>query len=305
MKVFVIIVTYNGIKWIEQCLNSVLNSTIPSTIVVVDNNSTDGSQEQIKELFPEVELIQSNENLGFGRANNLGIKKAYEDGADYVFLLNQDAWVEPDTIEKLVIAQQRESEYGVISPIHLNGKGDALDYNFSLYINPSKCSNLYSDIYLEKIRKNIYEVAFVNAAAWLISRKCIETVGGFNPSFFHYGEDDNYIQRLKYHKLKVGILAKTTICHDRESHNDNMYSNDELVLYKRKIILKISNPLYNYSFKREYKKVYKAAIKSILFLRIEEFQKIFFKIKTLNGLNRTVILKNSEGSKIIKPSFLN
>ena len=305
MKVYVIVVTYNPKKWIEKCFNSLKHSSCLVKIIVVDNNSTDGSQEQIKKGYPEVELIQANKNLGFGRANNVGIKKAYEDGADYVFLLNQDAWVESDTISALIEAQKKEPKYGVISPIHLNERGDTLDYNFSYYINPSRCRRLYSDFILNAVKDELYEVEFVNAAAWLLSRECIERIGGFNPSFFHYGEDDNYCQRLRYHKLKVGILAKTTICHDREANKNNMYFKDELLLYKRKIILKISNPFYNYIFKTEYIKIYKTTIKSIFFLRIKEVQKNFSKIKILNKLNKTGILQNREQSKLEKQSFLN
>lgn len=300
----VVIVTFNGIKWIDKCLTSVLNSSIPVSVIVVDNCGTDDTVKFIKANFSEIILLEQNENFGFGKANNIGIKMAYESGANYVFLLNQDAWVETDTIEKLVLAHQKEPEYGVISPIHLNGKGDALDYNFSNYIIPSNCKYIYSDIFLKSIEDKIYKISFVNAAAWLVSRECIEKIGGFNPSFYHYGEDDNYIQRLKFHAFKVGVLATSTICHDRETPNENFHFKNEKLLYKRKIILEISNPLCNYTFKTEYKKVYKAAIKSILFLRKNAFLKNIAKIKILNSLNKAIILKNREESKIAKPSFL-
>jgi len=59
------------------------------------------------------------------------------------------------------------------------------------------------------------KVPFVNAVAWLISRECLETIGGFDPLFFHYGEDDNYSQRVIYHGFKIGVLLKVFVIHDR------------------------------------------------------------------------------------------
>ena len=147
-NVFAIIVTYNGAKWISKCLQSVADSTIPVKILVVDNGSDDNTRQKIKEDFPAAELIVSDLNIGFGQANNMGIKKAYADGASHFFLLNQDAWIEQDTIEKLVAQQQKNKEYGVLSPLHLNGQGMALDFEFSTCIVPSKCPGLYSDFCL-------------------------------------------------------------------------------------------------------------------------------------------------------------
>lgn len=304
MKVFAIVVTYNPMKWIEKCLGGLEQSTSLVQTIVVDNNSTDGAVAYIKQNFPDVLVFENNINLGFGAANNIGIKKAYEDGADYVFLLNQDAWIGPDTIEKLILAQQKEPVFGVISPIHMNGSRDILDENFSFYINPSRCKRLYSDFILNSVKDELYEVEFVNAAAWLLSRECIERVGGFNPSFFHYGEDNNYCQRLRYHKLKVGILAKTIICHDRESCNDKKFIINEVVFYKRIVILKASNPLYEFSFQKEYSKRLKNILKSIVLLRFKELKLNFTKLKVLYKINKTSILKNRLKSRTEKLTFI-
>src|SRR5215217_5094826 len=138
-SIFTIIVTYNGAKWITKCLKSLLDSTVPLKIIVIDNGSKDDTREKIRNGFPEVDLIESVFNMGVCKANNTGIKKAYDLGATHFFLLNQDVWVEPDTIEKLVVQQQKNPEYGVLSPLHLNGEGNALDFNFSTSIIPSKC----------------------------------------------------------------------------------------------------------------------------------------------------------------------
>ncbi len=304
LKIEVVIVTNNGSKWIDTCLKSLLNSSIAVSIIVVDNCSSDSTIELIKANFQDVSLLQQKENLGFGKANNIGISLAMKKGADYVFLLNQDAWVEDKTLEKLVQAHQKEQVFGIVSPMHLNGKGDALDYNFSKFIEPSKCKKLYSDIYLNTVQDKIYNAEFVNAAAWLISKKCIDTVGGFNPSFFHYAEDNNYIQRLKFHNINVGVVPNAIIFHDRAKRVENIFFEDIKIIYRREIISKISDPFVEYSFYAEYWKICRTIIKSFFSLSINELKVSCSKIIILNGLNKSQVVKNRIESKKVQPSFL-
>lgn len=229
--------------WLDKCLGSIDFSKYKA--VVIDNNSTDDTVSYIKANFSEVILFEEKENLGFGKANNKGINYALEQGAEYFFLLNQDAWVMPDTLDKLYEVSKKHPEYGILSPIHLSGKGNALDYSFSNYIAPIKCKDLYSDLYFKNFTKEIYELGFVNAAAWLLTRNCIETVGGFSPSFFHYAEDSNYCQRVNYHNLKIGILPQTTINHDREQRTENKYFEDFKIVQKKIAVLHLSSPFSN------------------------------------------------------------
>src|SRR5690606_23565222 len=111
-KTIVIIVTYNGMPWIQKCLASCKDHQI----VVVDNNSTDGTVAFINENFAKVQLMPQKENLGFGQANNIGIAYALEQGAVYVFLLNQDAYLQADCIEKLIQVHSHNKYYGILSP---------------------------------------------------------------------------------------------------------------------------------------------------------------------------------------------
>ena len=304
LKIEVVIVTNNGSKWIDTCLKSLLNSSIAVSIIVVDNCSSDSTIELIKANFQDVSLLQQKENLGFGKANNIGISLAMKKGADYVFLLNQDAWVEDKTLEKLINIHRKQPKFGIVSPMHLNGKGDELDYNFSKFIEPSKCKKLYSDIYLNTVQDKIYNAEFINAAAWLISKECIETVGGFNPSFFHYAEDDNYIQRLKFHNINVGVVPNAIVFHDRAKRVENIFFEDIKIIYRREIIFKISDPFVEYSFYSEYWKIFRTIIKSFFSLRINELKVCFSKIIILNGLNKTQVVKNRIESKKSQPSFL-
>ncbi|EOG6904514.1 glycosyltransferase family 2 protein [Flavobacterium psychrophilum] len=205
-KIFVIIVTYNGSKWIEKCINSLLRSIYPINILVVDNCSTDDSVELLKQ-FSEIHLIQFKENLGFGRANNIGIDYALKNKADYVFLLNQDTWVFDDTISNLVVMAQNNPSFGIVSPMHFSGDEKTLDKGFVTY---------YNRYIEENAGKNIAIVPFVNAAAWLVSSACLQKVGGFESLFGHYGEDRNYCDRVLYHQFQIVIAKNAKICHDRK-----------------------------------------------------------------------------------------
>ena len=205
-KVFVIIVTYNGSKWIEKCINSLLHSVYPIDIIVIDNCSTDDSVELLKQ-FAQIHLIQSQENLGFGKANNIGIDYALKNKADYVFLLNQDTWIFDDTILNLVAVAQNNPSFGVVSPMHFSGDEKTLDEGFETYFNRKNEVNS---------NKKIVNVPFVNAAAWLVSSDCLQKVGGFEPLFGHYGEDRNYCDRVLYHQFQIVIAENAKICHDRK-----------------------------------------------------------------------------------------
>lgn len=216
-KIFVIIVTYKGQRWYDRCFTSLRNSDIPVQTVVIDNASNDGTVEYIREHFPEIYLIESKENLGFGRANNLGMRYALDNGCDYVFLLNQDAWLDtPDTLKKMVEIYEQHPEYGVLTPMHV----DANKQHLNISLN-SKHDNieLLSDLYLAKT-KDVYTITYANAAAWLLSRKTLETIGGFCPLIFHYGEDDDYMNRLSYHNIPLGLCPSEIVIHDKEIRID-------------------------------------------------------------------------------------
>jgi GT2 family glycosyltransferase len=224
---YAIIVTYNGSKWVDKCFGSLVNSSIPLHILAIDNASTDGTPEVIRQKYPQVEVIETGKNLGFGKANNIGLKRVLDDNADFAFLLNQDAWVESDTVEKLINSHKSNMQYDLLSPIHLNGYGDAIDRNFQNYLGSFYTPGFYSDLYLNKL-KSIYRGIYANAAAWLLTRKCVESVGGFDPLFKHYGEDNDYINRLHSQNLCLAIVPNALIYHDRPQDgkmNDTYYAN--------------------------------------------------------------------------------
>lgn len=214
MQNLVIIITYNAMQWIERCLSSVRQSEERTDIFVVDNGSSDGCQQYIRENYPDIILRQSETNLGFGCANNIGLEYAIEHGYDYVYLLNQDAWIFPDTLSHLIEAHQKYSQYGILSPMQMSGEMNDFDKGFRNRTFKS-VTVLAEDLYFGR-PQDVYTVEWVMAAHWLISIDCLRKVGGFSPTFQQYGEDDNYIDRVHCHGFMVGIVPAAKAVHDRK-----------------------------------------------------------------------------------------
>jgi GT2 family glycosyltransferase len=279
-KIVVVIISFNGIQWIEKCLQSIPSN---NTVIVVDNNSSDGTVAFIEKNYTQAILLKQTENLGFGAANNLGFRYALKNEADYVFLLNQDAYLQDGVIEKLVEVSKNNLEYGIISPIHLNGLGNKLDFNFSKYVANSK--ELQFDALQNKYFKNIYEVPFVNAAGWLLPKSTLELIGGFDPIFYHYGEDNNYCNRVIFYGLKIGVVPNTYIQHDREFRVPK--SNEYCRLIEKEKYFKDRWSNINIAVREEIEKQKSSLRRLILKLIIQfKFKKIAYYKSELNLINR-------------------
>ena len=224
MKIFAVIVTYNAMRrsWIEKCLKSLQASTVPVLPIVVDNGSTDETAAYVTDHHPQAVFLPQHKNLGFGQANNVGIKYSMEHDADYVMLLNQDATLAPDAIEEML---PHCSDDCLLTPLHLNGEGIRLDASFRQCLLASG-DTLLDDLLLKHPLSPVYagpdvsSACVVPAACWFIPVAVIRKIGGFNPLFFHYGEDGNYAQRLHYHHIHTMICPAATMQHDRELHGD-------------------------------------------------------------------------------------
>ena len=275
MKVCTIIVSYNFEKWIDVCLSSLETSSVETEIIVVDNASSDKTCEIIRERYPKVTIIENRENLGFGRANNIGFKYTIENNFDYVLLLNQDAWVDQDTIEKLIDASVNNPNFGIISPVHLNGTGENLDFGFSTY------TGLKTKQEISNIPESPVSCDFINAAIWLIPISVIKKVGEFAPIFPHYGEDVNYYQRIKYKGFKTGFVTNAFAYHDREKRETDAskFFYMEYIYFLTEAV----NPLYTpaksfaYSVMAAEKKAFISLFSGKL-SRFVNYQKVAFKL---------------------------
>lgn len=267
MKIFVVIVAYKGRRWYQTCFDSLRVSNITLQVVVVDNASPDDTVKYIKTNYPEIILIESEKNLGFGRANNIGIKYALENNADYVFLLNQDAWfINENTLENLIQIAEKYPDYGVLSPLHVNAEQTAVEKLLLNRIADYRTTDaqLINDLFFNAI-KDVYSTKYINAAAWLISRKTLDVIGGFDPIFYHYGEDDNYLNRLFFHDLKLGLCPKLQIIHDADRPRKLYEEREEEVL----LMIEYTNINIEINFKKEMRVWLKRVFTNILKLRIE------------------------------------
>ncbi len=247
-KIAIIIISWNGKHLLEECLNSAENQDYSNfKIIFVDNGSTDGSVEFVKEKFSKVEIIGLDKNTGFAKANNVGMHKAFEDQEiEYIALLNNDAMAEKSWLSEMVKVIKQDEKIGSVAPkilkywrrdfidsigteIHsdggavgrlINKKDDYHQYNKSIEIfGPTACSCLYNRKMLEDIIDDDY----------------------FDNSFFLYVEeiDLNWRARLRGWKC---FTAPSAIVYHKHSETAVMYSSVKLYyLHRNRFFLIVKN----------------------------------------------------------------
>lgn len=223
VDVSIIIVNYNTLKMTDNCIQSVINFTRCNTfeIILIDNGSKDGS----KEYFLNNKSIiykYSDENLGFGRANNLGIQAA---SGKYIFLLNSDTIIKDDIISKLFrFAEDNPHNLGALGTCLLNA--DMKDaHTFSQFLSPNRVyrklfqglgffSKSYETIIYDKLKTNGFaEVDHITAAAIFIPSVVVDQIGVFDPDYFMYYEETDLEKRMDNLGLKRIVLNIRDIIH--------------------------------------------------------------------------------------------
>lgn len=195
----VIIINYNGLKYLKGCFDSLYDKLqgIAFEIVVLDNNSADGSCNYIKQHYPDIVLIESNENLGFGKGNNAAVKQAK---GKYVLLLNNDTILQ-DNLKPLIDHVEADATIGAAGIKMLNGKGDYLisagrfpDFKGLLYMK--KMHDLGKEFSNGNFNGEAYKVDWLTGAFLLIPKKVYDETGGFDETFFMYVEDVDLCKRI-------------------------------------------------------------------------------------------------------------
>jgi len=248
-KISVVIISYNGIDYIDDCIASVIVSLENTNyeIIDIDNGSKDGTVELIKEKYPSVHLIENKSNLGFAKAVNQGLKQAT---GDYILLLNQDTKIIDRAIPKLAERIQQDNNIGCIGPMFVNPDGTAqksartfpryrdLFYEFSglAYLFPhSKIFSRWKMGWFD--HKSELNVDQPMGAALMIRRKVIENVGFFDEDYPIFFNDVDYCRRI----LKAGYT--------------NLYYPEAVIMHhvgtstrKRKaaMIMESHRSMYNY-----------------------------------------------------------
>jgi len=249
----IIIVNYNVKDFLEQCLLSIRKSikNLSVETFVVDNNSTDGSIEYLKPLFSEVKFIQTGKNLGFGRANNIAIKKS---NGKYILILNPDTILSEDTLEKMYSYMNSHPEVGIAGCKVLNGDGSfqlASRRSFPTpWVSFSKLFGLQKLFPKSKFfaRYNLtflsedetYYIDAVIGAFMFCESKLIKKLNGFDEAYFMYGEDLDLCRQVQLAGKQIAYYHETTIIHfkgestRRSSVNELKYFYESMDIFAKK-----------------------------------------------------------------------
>lgn len=207
MEVSIIIINYNTKRMLADCLSSVYNNTqgIEFEVIVVDNASTDGSEQYIRSLFPQVKWINSGGNIGFGRANNLGAKYAM---GKYLFLLNSDTLLLNNALKAFYsyAESHKDENLGVLGCWLCDNEGKP-NNSFGEFPTPnSEIRYLLGKIGIKK-QCNIeegFDVDYIIGADMFIRRNVFEKFSGFDPNFFMYYEETD----LQYRMAQKGYVRR-------------------------------------------------------------------------------------------------
>jgi GT2 family glycosyltransferase len=227
--VTVVVVTWNALPWLEQCLESVRGRDT----IVVDHGSTDGTLELVREHFPEVRVIEQ-ENRGMGGGNNTGMRAA--DGR-YFFLLNADAWVLADGLDRLVAFADAHPEAAVVGPRLVNEDGTlqrsvrgeptlwrlATEYLGVRKLAPG--SRRLNPLYVGGFdHDEVMDADWLSGSALLIRREAADTVGLFDEDFWMFSEEVDWMTRFRRAGWKVLFFPDAEVVHvGGAAHGGKLY----------------------------------------------------------------------------------
>lgn len=228
MQLSVVIINYNVRHFLEQCLFSVTKAInlngLTAEVIVIDNNSSDGSLEYLIPKFPSLQFVANKENTGFAKACNQGLEIAQ---GKYILFLNPDTLVPEDCFEKCISFLEANPDAGSLGIKMLDGKGSYLKESKRAFPSPQTSffklsgltslfprSRLFSNYYLGHLDENKNHEADVLAGAFMMIRKeVLEKTGGFDEIFFMYGEDIDLSYRIQKAGFKNYYFADSYILH--------------------------------------------------------------------------------------------
>jgi len=213
-KVFIVILNYNGRETLKKCLLSIFKNDYPNfEIVLVDNNSTDGSFEIAKTNFSKAHLIKNKENFGFAAGNNVGIRFALERMADFVLLLSNDAEAEKDFLSRLISAAEKNNKAGIFSPLIFSM--DSRQIQFS----KGKISWFRTKAFREKKIKTEdgWETDFATGSAMLIKKEVFKKAGLLDEDYFLFWADIDFSLRALRAGFENMVVASSWIYRQKKS----------------------------------------------------------------------------------------
>ncbi len=215
-KVAVITLNWNGEKWLDGCLSSVLAMDYPNfNVIVADNGSKDRSVELIREKFSHVHIVELGKNLGYARGFNAGLEYAASQGVDYFLIMNNDTVIDKAALSALMDTAQSQPKAGFVT-----GKSYYFDHPDILQtIGKKEDSICWSGDHMGEGEKDIgqYEAieerAFLDDVMTLVNRKIYDEVGGYDPQFFLDCEEFDWQVRAKKKGWKFYYTPKAKVWH--------------------------------------------------------------------------------------------
>jgi GT2 family glycosyltransferase len=226
-SVTIVVLNWNGWRDTLACLDALDRLTAPHDVLVVDNGSTDGSEERIRGSRPGVRLRQTGANLGYAGGNNRGIAEALEDGAELIWILNNDARPRPDALQALLRVMNREPGIGVLAAaVQPRRVATALRGDEHLFC--SGCDDGFHD------------ADMVLGCSLFLRSELLRTVGFFDERYFHYAEEQDLAMRARKAGWKLGLACRCIVDHDAGSSlpgwspQASYYKLRNLLLYERR-----------------------------------------------------------------------
>ncbi len=227
----IIVVNWNGLNLLKQCIESLQRQTCGDfTMTVVDNGSNDGSVAWLQTNHPSVKLIPLDDNTGFARANNLA---ALQSNADYLLLLNNDIEVEPNFIDAICCGLQKHPDADMASVCmiqhHRRDRVDNLGMDWTWVGVPRQLGHGFA---VEKISREEKFIFGPSAGAGVYRRDLFLKLGGFDETFFAYCEDSDLNLRAQTLGAKCVFLPEA-VCHHHGSATGDRFSSLKYYLIQR------------------------------------------------------------------------
>lgn len=216
-EISVIILNYNGKRFLETCLKSLLNSTYKNfEIVIVDNGSKDGSVEYLKKNFSNnerIKIIPLDKNYGFAEGNNIGYRYTHPN-SEFIFFLNNDTEVEEDCLDKIMKKMMQDPSIGAAQPkIRSMREKEKIDAVGGLVDYYGRTWHRGFNEYDRGQYDSISETFYAQGAAIVVRRKVIEEVGLFEPSYFIYYEETDLCWRIWLAGYRVVVIPEAVVYH--------------------------------------------------------------------------------------------
>lgn len=224
----IIIVNFNSNDYLKKCVRSVLASTIPVTVFVIDNHSTDTSLSLLKEedgLDPRLNIIENKENLGFARANNQALSMIK---GDYVLFLNPDCIIKPDTLEGMVSAMESHPDAGMAGCLIRNPDGSEqagcrryIPTPWRSFLRVFRLSKLFRsrpeygmfNLVGQQLPDHPVSVEAISGAFMLVRRGAMDQVGPMDEKYFLHCEDLDWFMRFRMNGYKILFIPHIEIVH--------------------------------------------------------------------------------------------